>query len=709
MTYAEPMIYASRDYVSVHTSERPQEQGRWWRPKERFSISLRSLGQNEFLDTNRMRLQFSVLVVVPNPSATIVYTNAADKNGNASNMNLPMKTASDAAANLPGCPAWGCPFFSSVRVTVPGLSLDSLCTTDIESQYMISTRLLCSSGTGIIDYKIGKHSFKISGEAELAGARHVVDRAGCVSSGSVYTDRTYQPYTSGASEFTDFPAINDGGVSYRGCVIHYSVPLAFFSHLFNHASNLLPLAFYSTASDTCTFTFELAQAASALCDVGSDRPDMAGQAIYYVIDPAISMTKLQISNPATLAAIEQLFRGVTSIPIGPGVNVPVAMVMKFTNYASAGQTMKQPTGAFQVSIPANQPSCRGIAIRFHADRPTGAGLYSGTVAQATAGTVGADIGRWSKFAPYSQTNDQAPQWTAKYLLTLRPLIRNLQLKIASFRVPLDQLSEVRYPAGSAVPGPNADVFGGLTNGYGTLLDTDISTTSREAARLYKMGKHLFSPFAAEEHPHDVALAPFFIRPVWNGVRGADQTFFQDTIGLANVASPPAGSDIPDVWATVSFMSGQPYYRYSPQNGHKQAMVGASKVALPYWSEPGLLIIPFESLPCVYNHRDDAFALRGLDLRSIASMELSGEILGVAGGQGAGDFGIINEGADGLSQMTNGGENPSDEVGCAGWTIRTYLAYDHEHVLLPGRVDPEAQFSLVPTGNTAIPSGGAGGM
>jgi hypothetical protein len=51
----------------------------------------------------------------------------------------------------------------------------------------------------------------------------------------------------------------------------------------------------------------------------------------------------------------------------------------------------------------------------------------------------------------------------------------------------------------------------------------------------------------------------------------------------------------------------------------------------------------------------------------------------------------------------------DGVFAQSWTIRAYMAYDHEHVLLPGRTDAEAQFSLIPTGNTAIPSGGAAAM
>lgn len=843
MTWSEPNIYASRDYVTSHQSERPTDTGRWWQAGERFTISIKSPGQNEFFDVNKMRLQFSVLSTVLPPATganNIINKGQINITTDTQESGLPMGSSSDAGCMLPGVPAWGCPFFSSVRVSIPGLPIESFLTTDVESQMMIATRLLCASGPGSWDPKIGKITFKIGGEAELAGARSVVDRANCVSVNNIRSDRGVAITDhSGEIRTPGYWGIQGGLVVTRGCVTHYSIPLSLFSHLFNQASNLLPLAFYSTASDTCTFTFEVAPISSAVNNVNADLPDLVGPTNYYLIDPAISYTKLLVSNPALLASIEQLFRGVTAVPIAPGVSVPIAMVMKFINYFQALGRVPNTSGYFNISIPANQPSCRGLAVRFTGENPTNAGLRSlaaGTLAGimfTRSGYVGNDVQpnivysataaggqsvRWN-FKQYSgavgstAANGSAPQWNGKYLLQLRPQIRNFQLRIASYRVPLDPLWDSSLAPG-VVPRSllTSDPFVGMNalltanypsanpyvntspdnlvqddvppdyNGSGPdtgfilfpayqPLQTDLSYISREGARLYKAGKHLFSPFASEEHPHEHALAPFFMNPIECGTASAGAKLFCDShIKITGYDLAGENANTGDLRRmgnalrnSARVVSGQGAFRYysgedflqstggSVKTSHSAPMgYGASKVPLPYWCDTGLFVLPFETLPPVYNHRDDAFSLRGLDLRSITSMELSGEILGVTHGEGAGDWGMnlgyndtTNTDASVFPQVGNqpqgtmgafytctpannaqtmlGGPSAitvvngitqypqQDGVFAQTWTVRVLMAYDHEHVLLPGRTDAEAQFSLIPTGNTAIPSGGAAAM
>jgi len=879
MTFSEPPIYPSSSYVSVQYSERPSDQQRWWGPSERFSITIRSPGQNEFFDANKMRLQFSVLsVVAPGPikggsrgaQRVVVYPGATyptdsgisafgvDNSGqfmdispfeqatsddaeptryyvNGATLGIPAATKSDAACMLPGAPSWGCPFFAAVRVAIPGVPLESFLTTDVESQWMVSTRLLCSAGTGSWDPEIGKTSFKIAGEPELAGARSVVDRLNGVDAALVWTDRTTnsgtrEPFSLGDEAAATtvvgdiFVAARCDPTRYRGTLQHYSVPLSLFCYLFNSTSNLLPLGFYSTSADTVTFTFETASINAAINNLAVDRPDFVGPATYYVIDPAISCTKLQISSPPILAGVEALYRGQMSIPLAPGVNVPLAFVMKFINYVGAIQRVNAATGYFSLDLPANQPSVRGIALRFCSERITAGGLYSGSLPanylQPVTNTNNPTLSQpWALMNSYS---DGYGQWNGRYLLNLVPVMRNLQLRIASFRCPLDPLSDTTWAQGTAPRGLNADPFtslgmptaldtnseGPLTlqynapgtaglanfNAYAIASGVDVTSSFREAARLYKQGKHLFSPFAVEENPHDNALSPFFMAETLGDVDSAQQAFFSGyhlrgrnmvaacVPTAAAAVTAPAWDPLPSLATSLQYMTGvfnmfsghvaggvlsayrtvcgqQGTVRYSGAARHGGEAVGATlrtanawtegldKVPLPQWTNTGLFVIPLETIGAVYNHRDDVFALRGLDLRSIGQVNISGEIMGISRGAAGGTFlaqssstwgggtatasdvpaytrlfwgldawTIINPAAfttttPPVNAVNAPMANPpaTDPVTCASWAVRGYLAYDQEHVLLPGRIDVDAQFAMTPTGATSIPSGGAPAM
>lgn len=880
MTFSEPPIYPSSSYVSVQYSERPSDQQRWWGPSERFSITIRSPGQNEFFDANKMRLQFSVLSVVEpaqilggarsaarsiiNPTAAypnadpFVTPSGVDCAGqwldispweqqlsddsqftryyaNGATLGIPAATKSDAACMLPGAPSWGCPFFAAVRVAIPGVPLESFLTTDVESQWMVSTRLLCASGTGSWDPEVGKTSFKIAGEPELAGARSVVDRLNGVSCGLVWTDRTTnsgcrEPFSSGI-ETTATVIVGDTSIvarmdptRYRGTLQHYSIPLSLFCYLFNSTSNLLPLGFYSTSADTVSFTFETASVNAAINNLNVDRPEFAGPATYYIIDPCISATKLQISSPPILAGVEALYRGQMSIPLAPGVNVPLAFVMKFINYVGAIQRINAASGYFSLDLPANQPSVRGVALRFCSERITAAGLYNGRLpANYFLPVSGANNPTLSQpWALMNSYSDGYGQWNGRYLLNLVPVMRNLQLRIASFRCPLDPLSDTQWAAGQPPRGLSTDPFSSL--GMPTAIDStsegpltltyqpvgtaavapftafalstgvDVTSSFREAARLYKQGKHLYSPFAVEENPHDNALSPFFLAETVGDVDSAQQAFFtgyhlrgRDKVAVTvpvavqtpvlpatpidpanaietytwfnqmfNQFSAHVAGGVLSSYRTVCGQQGTVRYSGGVKNGTNLNSAiertancwteGTDKVPLPQWTNTGLFVLPLETIGAVYNHRDDVFALRGLDLRSIGQVNVSGEIMGVSRGAAGGSFlsqsiatwdgGAVVGESVGFTRLFWGLDawtiiNPAafttttppvatrnapmvnppatDPVTCGSWAIRGYLAYDQEHVLLPGRIDVDAQFAMTPTGATSIPSGGAPAM
>lgn len=810
LAYAEPAIYPSRDFVTVQAVDRPTDFGRFYGPNQRISITIKSPGQNEFFDADKMRLEFSVLSVVDPPTRNF-FASPLTASRHTESCGLPMSNKSDVCSVLPGIPSWGLPFFSAVRVSVPGLPLESFLTSDGESQWMAATRLMCASGTPDIDRDVGPHSFGIRGEAEAAGARSILDRAACVQVNEMTTDRTR--YLSGVwlgnnigtdiianppgdqilgtsyDTTTERPGVHEGVVSIRGTPIHYSVPLSMFSHLFNMPSNLLPLGFYSSSADTVTFTFETAPASSAVTNVGVDRPDMAGPATYYIIDPEIRYSKLQISNPQVLASIEALYRGVAQVPVAPGLNIPLACVMKFINYGSATQRISAPSGFFNVSIPANQPSMRAIAIRFCGEGVVRAGMYTGVVPASNEEGAGVTRNYATPFSwPLDVNTSPTPepdqvafqnglagvptgtdwkqysagdgQWGGRYLLSVRPFLRNVILRIASFRIPLDALFDLSYPSDqnprglSTNPWQNAnqpEVGQPFNSSNPTFNPIDLSvTTNRNALRLYKQGKHLFSPFAVHEDPYEAPLAPLYMTPNYR-VDGANGTLLQGYTMPKTPSIPVAA--IPTSMAfqsTIKVMSGGGFMRFygMSDNGYLNAPAGGGntkatppkpmvhggvnrpKIALPYWAGPNLLILPLETIGAVYNHKDDAFAIRGLDLRSIGSMELSGEIVRTAHPDGPG---CVYSGQKGewyrranypqAAQDTQGAypfDKPvptdtaahdagGDDVQAQSWTVRVLSAFDQEHVLLPGRTDTEAQFSLIPTGASAIPSGGAPAM
>lgn len=640
IAFGEPAVYSSRDWTTVQTSERPSEPGLWHKAGSRFSISLRNIAQNELLDTNNMMLQFSVVSVV-NPAAV----NATLLQATA----LPMSTTADAAVNTPGVPSFGCPFFSSVQVAIPGLGLESFLRSDVEAQTIVASRLMCSSGVGSYDLSQGRLGYQISGKAYSAGARDVASRSECVFGERFYTNRNLGiPRDAGAAQQYGI------GDKVYGVITHYSVPLSLFTHLCNGLSSMLPLSYFSAGGDLLTATFTLAPASSALNATSEDRSDLAGPATYYVIDPCLSFTKTQINNPSILASLESLYRGVSSLPIAEGISAPMAMTLKDVDYTTAYTTVVGPTGGFQLTIPANEPSMRGILLKFSNNDFKNVGLTNAAGAAYDTDGAAASVGS---------------QWNGKYVLGFEPLLRNLVIRIGSYRVPLDAISDIRYDPVN-IPGLSG------TNPFSTFNPLDNTTlidclsTRREACRMYSQGKHLFSPFMTTENFEDDALAPFWASSL--GRKASARTSFfgpPSTSGLGVTVDPTDGLVI---------------------NIPKLVSGAAGSQRIGYCTGPGMFVIPFESFASVLNHRSDAFALRGIDLRNITSITISGEITGISLGYGPGE--VIPTGAQVGSLPTT-----------SGWTIRALAAYDREIVILPGRVDLAAQYSLIPTGATAVPT------
>ena len=618
LAYGEPPSFLSKDFVTTQTAERPSEPGRWWRSGETFRINLSNIAQNELIPVEKACLQFSVAVITnTEPGGTKPGPGAE----------LSMRSARDAGAMMPGTPAWGCPFFSNVGVAIPGLGAFSLLESDGESQQMVAARLMCSGGTVSMDLSQGRcGGFSIAGRAYDAGARDAAMRSRCVWTRAFWTNRG--------------PLGTDGGQEESvatGAIAHYSVPLSLFSHLFNGNSAMFPVAFLATGGDLTNFSFTVAPASTALNDLHADRLDIVGAANLYIIDPVISYTKLLINSAEVQSALVSLYEGTAQVPVAPGVNITPAMLYKTVSYTSAFTSVGAPSGAFQVNIPLNQPSCRGLLVQFHADRILNLGLTSTT--GQTPGTAGA-VGT---------------QWTGKHAYSLTPLLRNFQLRIGSMRIPLDSLSDTVLLPVTQIPGlGGTNPFAGLQNEDEGI---DVCTTMRDRARLYKQGKHLFTPFMTDDSPFsDDALAPWWVGTERSHLPNDSQFF-----------GPPASGSIQG--ASIAAATVQP--------------VSGGKAPLTYpvndVCSPALFLIPFESFPAIHGHASDGYALRGLDLRNVTHATLTGTIMGAHYGASPGDRAKLA-----------GNAIPA----ATSWTVRATLAFDNIMAIAKGRTDTQAQFSLL---------------
>lgn len=819
LSYFEPRNYFSRDYVCVEVTYQPTQSGQFWSAGTRFTISIQSPSQNEFCDTNRIFFQMNFISVVFPPAA--VWNNPAPPgnadatpcgNTNACESALFAATAVDAAVCYPGTPKWGFPFFSSVNVVIPGLALQSFCVANKDSQWMMATRLLCSAGTGYYDPQIGRVDFGISGMAELAGARRVSSRMAAVYSTGVMTDRN--PNSTVIAAPTDgthgqWWKANYGArpVNTRGHPIAYQIPVAAFCYLFNQTSCLMPFGFMTTASDSCNFNFECAPTRDVVVYLAGERTDCVGPQYYYVINPQISMTKIQINNALILAAVENLFRGTASIPIVPGIEIPLNMTLKMIDYLQASTYIASAAGggpqSFVLTMPANQPSCRAIIIR-----PTALACnYTGQTVQSHSGGNHGPVA----FTGDSQKQIDEGQWSGVYGFSVRPVFNNFTLRIASYRVPLDPLFDFTLPAGNSFPLPPGSNATGTMDGIASLNSglsavdgattpatvTALASSMRvevsdmEFGRMFIKGRHLFSMFASEEHPHTNPLSPFFMETVEHPLAAPAVVLLRGNhfvppdmsvnpitgIGEANFALAPtqwSGQNWRRCLSGLRNVSGAGSYRFActwgdtPANeglvssnagsgstfGVGGAEVGLSRLPIGHYMNPNLFMLPFETFPQVFNHREDAFANRGLDLRSISTIEISATIVGWDTGYSVGNTGnpvdtggsrdwttsaipggaianvnVVGGGFDndhlGWRRETYGIPLPPSVGGAAGtvgwasptraegdamtvgsWQIRAYMAFDHMMILLPGRIDPDAQFSLIGTGATAIPAGGA---
>lgn len=664
LAYAEPSSYLSRDFSTEHRSFSPAgDPTQYYGPSSRISIPIQNISQAEFIDPTRAYLVFTVVAapVDAPPAGSSLTDNSAWKNL------LPLVGSLQA----PGVPLWGCPFFSSCAVQIPGLSIRPFTREARNSQMMIASRLLCSGSHGSWGPRgaqMGKHDFEIKGLPQLAGARSLTDRLeGTMfdANGVVFDSHGTIPVTGGTGTVPNRPGVVThfpGGLQARvrgGCQgQQYIVPLSAFCHLFNGASALLPLAMFSTGADNMTFTFTTAAIADAVNDiVGREGcTDISAPPSFYIMAPEIRLTTLRISNAALMGEIAMLFAGLAQAPVAMGVQAPMSMVVKSIQYLDATALVAE-GGTFQLPITAGQPSVRGLLVRITAARDPGSWggfLYGKSASSFGLGGGDLDASGVPGATPISMNGTTHAN---EYLYTPPPALTDFQLKIGSYRVPLDPLNtSISTPPIPGQPITPYFVTSGIANtSQGTIR---IPFVQREAARLYESGKHLFTLFPEDTDDFTHAMASQYLRgpgPV-DGLVSSQRAWYQSFVNFN--------------WEASSRSCGQ-----LPMGG----------------CATGLYVIPFETFPSVFGSgRADCYANRGIDLRAIAQITLSGRI----------SLDTTQIGTSGTFGVSNGGTQAVADEGVpsvTSWEVRAWLAYDAICTLTPGRIELESQFSLLPTG------------
>lgn len=605
--------------------------GLWFGEQTVINIPVANLAASEMIDPNSARLEFSVAVIGDRPpTSPALPTTAVD-------VALPMRSAADAAICFPGAVNFGTAgVFESVSCKIPALSYASYIQSDADAQ-LTAKRLMCSGvASAHIDRVQGVAGYQIGGRAFAAGAMDAATRSLPVWAQLINTDR--------GSETVPPTVLQEENLV--GSLLHFSVPMSQYSTLFHAPSGMLPLSLLSSGGTLMEALFKVGSASSAINQISVDKSDIAPAFKMWIIDPKISCTVVSVLNVDIMQSLIQLFNGQSKLLISPGMpEVSAAMIYKTLNiYASARQEIVGATGRFNISLPLNVPSLRGIMVTFDSVDQTNMGLFSGTGATPAA---------------------RSTRHTMRHALSLKPLLAGFGAKIGSMHIPIENLQDQVYVDGQ-YPVPGGNPFPSTWANRSVPLH--CKTTDRAAIRFYQKGKSLFSPFGTDEDFAEDALSCL------NAVQYSG-------VQTSNGASPPVitntlNNDARFFYGTTleRVVLGTTPSDLKPVSGTSEA----SRRVRADLMGPNLFVLPLESLSPMTNQLDDAFALRGLDVRNLSSLTVSGQILGVQN-----------------STPSSHSDLQVNPVSTSGWVISVYGICDAMLSILRARCDPASEFSLIP--------------
>jgi hypothetical protein len=607
MSFSEPGSVSSRQFLTQsYTQFSSDGADYFYKPGQSTRIEIAGQSQNSFILPRTMRLVYHAVSNIQtfpdgSPDTPPLPNSAVSLRGPAQ------------FKNMPGVAKWGAAHLGSVQTEVPGLSSNmSSLLSDGQSQRLYAQRLFCSGDVGSLNDSALPDSYKSYGRSFEAGGKSLLARASAVTG-------------------TFWRAYVDGTVSReqaQGGWGRYVIPASAFFDLCDGASSVIPLPYLTSSSANLLVRINWAPAPSAVSagrqtDASTGEPNRAADAISYTIGGvSLEWTAVNVIDSSILASIEQLFRGQVSIPVMEGVSVPVPMTLSHRAYRLASSTLSAGAGSFSLRVPAGKACCDGVLLQI----------------QAAGETLPAAI---------------------------KPIVRNLVLRVGSARFPAREISDIYVPDGVVPRGLQSDKWALVTTNPADALNTSfvgsgtyIPTADGRASEMYREARQFFSFWDDDKYDAHPAAEAF------------------DGSGNGPTSVPIK------LGGVISVNGDQGEVSYIPAAGgpRKLDSTQVGSRAPNMWCFSLQSFLPEDSM------RERGYQLTGVDLRNQCDVTIEGEILGTA------PLGV----------------NVNQELlvdNATSWDISAVMSYREMATLLPSRTDLEASASLLPSAAGSVASGG----
>ena len=443
LAFATPPIISSNEFTTEYLKYEPAASSstKVYGPGDSISISLSNMNKAQFLVPDACSFCFEVLVEV-----TPLPTTAAP--GEKADNTKPVASIDDIPRLL-----FGCPFFESSNVSVPGSQSYNAAPSSASgtAAYWHSTRLLASS-------------------VSPAGSPH--DRALTLAGPGRYA---YAGLKSGLQRCDatvgNLRKADDSLFNLRGSTVDYALPLSMFCTLFCKPSALIPAGYLSTGGESLVFQWTVTRSLDDVVGAGwLNSIGIAGLNLR-IINPRIELSVCRVQSPAIVSSLSNLYDGRMTIQVptparSAPVSVPVQMVIAHKRYVFSSTTIpKAPSKIVGSSSflnltfsSVNEPSVSAVVIRM----------------------------RWK--ADQTQASITRRQKAGMYLGSDEPLVllKRLQLNIGDQQIPLQGISDIGNTS--------VDISG---TGAGTFLQS--KSGAGLAAQLFDLGRRDLEVFMTDDH------------------------------------------------------------------------------------------------------------------------------------------------------------------------------------------------------------------
>lgn len=560
LSYTVPPVISSSEFTTEYIEYAPSGSKRDFIAGDAFTISLANLNKAQYLLPDSCSLTFDVVV-----STTAAPAQVCEFNG--------VYQTLDRVPRI----LWGCPFFESTTVSVPGSADFNASPSSAEqtAAYWYSTRLLASSTTAQHPHDRGG-TFRLGGRYNMAGGKSGFERAEAIT---------------GAGLFKDGGGVNKP-LGVRGNALSYSVPLSAFCTLFCKSSSLIPIGMLSSGGEALVFNFTVSRDAAAV--LGFDTTSLSTELksafnnnpIFTILNPRIVCSVVRVQNPVTVAQLSSLYdaRVKMALPAPEGakpVEMTVPMVIAHKRFLWARTLIPAvPTPVLNASSPlaltfsgVNEPSVSAIVLRFRY-RPQGS-----LASRLRRSTSSVYLG-----------SDEPPI-----------VIRDLQVRLNDQLIPLRGISDQGVSTVAVTDAAGGTILPGNANGNYLVA----RTSSGVASQLFELGRHGLGLYMEDDHCTSLS----------------DVVFDKD-ISFASVVL--TSTPLPDPLPAGLYEGSIVTKGTSAGNGSMTEM-SPNSVVSSYKSPIGLFVIPLTSFPQLVGDFSNAHTWRSWDLRSVSSFSVTGSV------------------------------------------------------------------------------------